>query len=476
MATLVRAEVSRSTALRAVVLLMLVAAFAHFNRISMPVAGAGPLIHQEGISPTSMGFIYSGFLLCYTLAMLPGGWFIDHFGPKVALAVLCGASTVFVALTGLTGLLATGPAMLWAALMVVRCVMGVFNAPLHPASAHMVGHAAPPSQASFSNGLVTFAACVGIASTYFVFGTLMDQLGWPVAFFVSSAVTLGVFLVWVALAPQLSANASFATPLPRSEAHVVREPDPRVYPVSAETGLVPGSTRGLTDVPPTPSEFSPSVTAPEVASGRRALSGGSLYLHPGLICLTLSYAALGYFQYLFFYWVEFYFKDVVQLSAETSRLYSTLVTFANGVGMVLGGWLADRAPTWSPSRGLVLVPAVGMFASGVFLLGGLLTSDHLVALLCFIAAMAAIGACEGPCWTISVLLGGNRGGTAAALMNTGGNAGGLLAPVVTPILSSYVGWQGGMGVASLVAFVGAILWVGIDPRDGRDVAAPDSRA
>jgi dipeptide/tripeptide permease len=77
--------------------------------------------------------------------------------------------------------------------------------------------------------------------------------------------------------------------------------------------------------------------------------------------------------------------------------------------------------------------------------------------------MAALGMCEGPFWTVAVALGGSRGGTTAAYMNTGGNAGGLLAPVVTPQLSAYFGWQIGMGLASVVAFVGALLWVGIDP-------------
>ena len=88
--------------LRGVLLLMLVVGFGHFNRISMSVAGTGKLIPEEGISETRMGMVYSGFLLCYTLAMLPGGWFIDRYGPRAALAVLCGGSMIFVALTGLT--------------------------------------------------------------------------------------------------------------------------------------------------------------------------------------------------------------------------------------------------------------------------------------------------------------------------------------------------------------------------------------
>jgi MFS family permease len=166
--------------------------------------------------------------------------------------------------------------------------------------------------------------------------------------------------------------------------------------------------------------------------------------------------------------MEYYFRDVLRLGTDRSRLYSTLVVLANGVGMVLGGWLGDRARHWSPRRGLALVPAGGLIGSAVFLVAGLLTAEAEWTLVCFIAAMGALGMCEGPCWTIAVALGGRRGGTTAALMNTGGNAGGLLAPVVTPQLSQYFGWQVGMGLASLVALLGAVLWVGINPHGGMD--------
>ena len=53
-------------------LLMAHAALCHFNRISISVAGAEQIIPHEGVSATRMGLVYSGFLLCYTLAMLPG--------------------------------------------------------------------------------------------------------------------------------------------------------------------------------------------------------------------------------------------------------------------------------------------------------------------------------------------------------------------------------------------------------------------
>ncbi len=83
--------------LRTVPLLMMVVALAHFNRIGISVAGNERIVHTLGDDTEKMGQVYSAFLLLYTLAMLPGGWFIDRFGPRVALMVLCFGSTVFVA-------------------------------------------------------------------------------------------------------------------------------------------------------------------------------------------------------------------------------------------------------------------------------------------------------------------------------------------------------------------------------------------
>ena len=186
----------RADLLRTVPLLMLVVATAHFNRIGISVAGNERIVQIPGLGAERMGLVYSAFLLLYTLAMLPGGWFIDRFGPRVALMVVCFGSTVFVALTGVVGLLADGPWTLWLGLMIVRSLLGLLNAPLHPASARMVFEHLPPSSRAMANGLVTAAACVGIAATYYAMGTLIDRFDWPIAFLISSGLTLIVALVW----------------------------------------------------------------------------------------------------------------------------------------------------------------------------------------------------------------------------------------------------------------------------------------
>jgi MFS transporter, ACS family, D-galactonate transporter len=54
-----------------------------------------------------------------------------------------------------------------------------------------------------------------------------------------------------------------------------------------------------------------------------------------------------------------------------------------------------------------------------------------------------------------------RAGLACALMNTGGNGVGMIAPVVTPWIGKSYGWDSAVTVACCIAAAGAVLWLGI---------------
>jgi MFS family permease len=400
---------------------MLVAALGHFNRVGMSVAGAERIVPRYQIEPAQMGLVYSAFLFCYTLAMLPAGWFIDRYGARSTLVVFNFGSSIFAALTGCVGLIFHETQSVWLGLIGVRALMGITNAPLHPAAARMVFAHVPHHSKSLANGLVTFAACFGMAATYYVLGTLIDHWDWPRAFLICGGVTLVVAVVWL---------------------------------LGTDRSTMPESTNRT-----------PLPTAPRMAEIWRVLGRGSI------ICLTLSYAALGFFQYLFFYWIEYYFETVQKQGVDVARQYSTCILLAMGVGMVGGGWLADRvSSTFPPRYRRSLVPFLGMASAGAVFELGLLSADMRMTFVAFATAAALIGACEGAFWTTAVELGGRFGGTAAALMNTGCNAGGTLSPYVTPLLSMYfaqqfgqdLGWRMGLSVAGAVSLLGAGLWWGVD--------------
>jgi MFS transporter, ACS family, D-galactonate transporter len=407
--------VRSSTGWRFVPLLLVMIATAHFNRISISVAGAEIIIPKLGISKEQMGWVYTAFLLVYTLGMSPGGWFIDRFGARLALFVVAAGSAVFMALTGLAGLLWTGSALL-IALLVVRGTMGVPSVAIHPGAARLVGNWIAPEQQSFVNGLVNFIALVGIACTYYLFGKLIDWFDWTGASLVAAAFTAVLALCWA---------------------------------IFARNG--------------------PAMPRTDVAETQSVLRAGALWRNRSLVMLTLSYASLGYFQYLFFYWAQYYFEHIRAVGKEESRLYSSALALAMGLGMLAGGWATDFTQRrFAHRRVMALVPAVGLTLAALAMAPGLFSENPLMTLLCFALAMAAAGTSEGAFWTLAVEIGGKRGGLAAAILNTGGNAGGLIAPFMMPYLSDWFGWQAGFGVAGVCCLLAALCWVWIDPREHLD--------
>lgn len=397
---------------RIVGLLLAYAGMVHFNRISLPVAGSERLMAQFDISERLMGAVYSAYLVAYTLMMTPGGWFIDRYGPRAALLIVGFGSAVCVALTGAAGYsIATGAALV-AALIGIRILMGIVNAPFHPSAAHAISRWVPAPRRAWANGLVNAAALIGISSTFYVFGFMMDRFGWPAAFLVASGVTGLVAAVWWACA----ADGPAELPTKRAAAR-----------------------------------------ADEIPPWRKR----------SLVLLTVSYAAVGYFQYLFFYWMQHYFDKVLGLGKSDARLYATIPTIAMAVGMAVGGWLTDLAQSrWGVRRGRIVVPVAGMAASAAFLGAGILCPQPAGIVTLFSLALAFLGATEGAFWTTAIDLGGRQSGVSAAIVNTGGNAGGALAPYLTPLISHHFGWPVGIGVACIICFLGAVNWLWIDPGEG----------
>src|SRR5207248_11466972 len=109
-------------------LLMTIALISHFNRYGIAKAGVMRIMPQYNISPTRMGMIYSAFLVTYTIFMIPGGLFIDRFGTRAALMMVCFSSALFVTLTGVVGFTLTDSASIFLALILVRGLMGIFSA------------------------------------------------------------------------------------------------------------------------------------------------------------------------------------------------------------------------------------------------------------------------------------------------------------------------------------------------------------
>jgi len=388
-----------------------------------------------------MGYVYSAFLLAYMLCMTPGGWLIDRRGVRAALTLMGFGLVLFGALTGLVGasprLLQRLPAAVSVAgltlatplllFLVIRSLMGVFATPMYPASAHAIAQWLPFRRRGWANGLVQGSAVVGIASTPLVVGTLIEWFDWPQTFLVLAIGTALLTVVW----------ALYATDRP--------EQHPGVNP--AERDLI--------------AVDQPAATA-AAAPGRWVL----LLRNRSLVCLTLSYAAVGYFEYLFFFWMDYYFKDELKMPDGQRRLYAGVPFLAMALGMAGGGWVSDRlVRRYGYRTGRAVVPVAGMLLGAAFLLLGIAVQQAEGIVACFAVALASVGSVEAPTWQTAQELGGRRGGLAAGICNTGGNAGGLVAPILTPQIGERFGWPVAIALGSAVCLAGVLLWRWIDPRE-----------
>jgi MFS family permease len=344
-----------------------------------------------------------------------------------------------------------------AALLTVRASLGAFTAPIYPASGLAIAHWFPARQRAAANGAIMAAALLGIASSYHAFGALLDWFNWPVAFLLTGAATALLAILWI------------CTSRDRPDQHPQVNPD--------EIRWIHGGDRGE---PPHAALDKTNAAGPDAAEGGK---WWALLTNRSLLLLTLSYAAVGYIEYLFFFWMHHYFEKELRLGKFESRNYATILYLAMAAGMVLGGWLADLlARIWGRRLGRAAVVGAGMFGGATLLLVGLWATEPDRIALWFALALAAVGATEGPMWATALDLGGRQRATAAGFFNTGGNAGGVLAPVITPLVGNAFGWHWGIGLGSLVCLAGVCLWPWINPepdgssRGQKEPAIPGDRS
>ncbi len=377
----------------------------YFDRTIMSIAGPR-MIRNFGVSPSQMGSIYSAFVLGYALLMIPGGHLTDRIGPRRTLTLM---GLFSAALTGLT-IIAGKPGLgtligMVPALFMVRLGLGITTAPLYPACARMTANWIPMVYHARVQALIIAGSSVGAAISPFLFTWIMLKFNWRMPFLAAAFATAGLTVWWLWFA--------------------------RDYPPSRQ----------------------PSPTNRAVRTNQ---SWVALLRDRNLLLITLAYGALGYFQYIFFYWMYYYFGEVLHMSTEASARYTTLLFVTEGAIMPVGGFVSDRLTRlYGPQFGRRIVPIAGLCLAATFTYFGT-SSAGVAAVVCFSLAFGLAASCEGPFWAAVTELAGDRVGSASSILNTGAQIGGFFAPILTPLIASRAGWAWGLHAGSLVAVCGAV--------------------
>lgn len=380
---------------RLIGLLSATATASYLCRVNLSVAGV-LLMKEFGLSQPAMGRIFSAFLLGYALFQIPGGMLADRFGARRVLA----ASALWWVIS--TALLASvgGGAIALAAMLALRFLLGVGEAPTFPSAAQAVSRWVPPDRQGRANGFVIAAIGVGSAIAPPLVSAVMVRWGWRAALLVSALPALAVALAWLAVHEPLEAG--------------------KVETVGKTTGL-PRS--------------------------------------PDFILLTVSYTLQGYVGYIFVFWFYLYLIEVRHFDLLRGALLGALPWILSIASIPLGGWVSDRLP-----GGRRIVPFVGLVGAGLFLAMGAHTTNAYVAAVCMAVSTALVLCVEGPFWATMIEIARDRSGAAGGVMNMGSNVGGLISPALTPVLAASIGWENALHVAAILAVVAGLMWIGISPR------------
>jgi ACS family glucarate transporter-like MFS transporter len=421
---------ARDTSVRwAITALLILASFiAYVLRQNINIAAAF-MKPDLGLTDHHMGWIFGAYSWGYALFQFPGGLFGERVGARRALAVTALLWVVITLLTGLLpGRLLLGTGALVACLIVLRFLLGVFQAPLFPLIGGVIAEWFPRGAWALPNGLTSTGLTLGAAAASPFVAWAMTTIGWRESFLMAAPVALLMIAVWW----------WYATDTPAQHPRIGR----------GELALILAD-RG-------PHELSPGPTPAKKVAWRKVLANRDVRR------LAVCYFAMNYVFYFFSYWLFIYLTEVRGFSVIASGWLGALPWMAGAVGASAGGWLCDHlCQRIGPKWGVRVPGAGGLLLVALFLVLGAAVDDPYLAVALLALCFGCTQLTEGAYWSSVAYIGGAHTPAAAGVMNTGGNLPGIVVGPLIPYLVDGYGWPFAVSTGALAAVLGAALWMGI---------------
>ncbi len=182
-----------------------------------------------------------------------------------------------------------------------------------------------------------------------------------------------------------------------------------------------------------------------------------------IIALVLGYFCQGFPIYFFHTWLFIYLVRVRGFSLMQGGLYGATPYLAIALASPLGGLFSDFAVRrFGKRRGQRIAVWLGMFSSAILLWEGAHAGNKVTAILLLAAAAPCNMFAAVTFWAACIDLGQEHSGSVSGLMNTFGNLGGWLSPIVTAYIASEFGWTSALTLAALVTVGSGLCWAVVD--------------
>jgi len=421
----------------------LLAVVTYLDRIC--ISAAAPFIMEDlHLTILQMSAVFSAFTLAYSLFEIPSGWLGDVRGPRSVLTRIVLWWSAFTMLTG--------AARGYQSLLAIRFLFGAGEAGAFPNIARSFSQWFPIRERGRANGVMFLGSRMGGMLSAPIALQLVAGWGWRASF-----VAFGVLgLVWAAAWHAWYRDRPEDHPgVGAEELAWIRGRMP--YPTPDPT---PGPTPGRVRYPtPDPAPDPTPGTAPATTPWAALLRSRNLY------AICAMYFAFGYGLYFYFTWLPTYLIKELGFSLFSGGLFAALPFLLAGIADIVGGWLTDvltrqrglRAGRCHLGFGAFLTCAAFLFASTI------VPSPILKAIL-IAMALASADLALGACWAVPIDIAPNHAGVITGFMNTLGNIGGLIGPLVVGYaVDRWHSWTFPFYITALVYTGGAVAWLVIDP-------------
>jgi MFS family permease len=446
-------------------------AILYLDRICMAQA-VRPIKDELHLTNIEASWVAMAFTLAYGLFAVPAGRLGDQIGPRIILTliVLC-----WSAFTGLTGL-ATG----LATLLVVRFLFGAAEAGAYPNTAKVLSRWYPIGERGRVQGFLLAAGQVGAVAAPAGAAYLIEIGGWRWAF--GAFAVLGFlwavgFWFWYRDDPadhpgvsagELAEIRERTEHTPTLPATTTEVPTPRQEPAPQETAIRTSDGRE-SSAPANPGAVEEQALLPGSATDSGPIPWREVAVNRGILVLCLIMIFGAFYTYFFYSWFPTYLRDARGIDNVTAGNLASLVIAGSAVGMLFGGWLADRLPAWTsePTRARRYLGVVSYLTAAGCLFAGIRCDDALNLALLWGASFCAMHVTLPNWWSVAIPQAGRHVGALFGLMNGAGVLGALASQ---GFVGLYADWQASRGLTGraqwdplfsvyvVVLLGGAVAW------------------
>jgi MFS family permease len=391
----------------------------------LAISAAMPLVSREfQFTAEQKGYIFSAFSVAYAAFEIPSGWLGDRFGARLTLTRIVLWWSAFTSLTG--------AAIGFRSMLLIRFLFGAGEAGAFPNIARAISRWFGAAEQGRAMSVSFLGLAAGAALAAPLIFSLLDWQPWRWVF-----VELGVIgAIWAI-----------------GWHHWFRD-RPEDHPAIGPAGLETTPAVGIEQIPePGPIRWSRLLT------------------NRNMILICLMYFAYGYGIFFYMTWLPTYLIEGRGFSIGSTKWLASLPWIVSVPSYLFGGWLTDRLAR----RGIgTRKVSLKMARCGVGIAGYLISAVMLILvarvgdnnLAAVFLALALCGQTLTACaaWAVCLDVGRRNAGVVTGLMNTIGNIGGALAPLVVGFaVGNLKSWSLPFDIMAGLFLGGAIVWAFVDP-------------